>query len=153
MNCITASIAAFIVGMETPTNSHLVIVVIIASGVVVASHNAAQFSTAGCLFQIASSVTEGFRLSLVQCALTSGLKLDPVSTVYNFSFPSAILLAFAAYFIEWPLNLSKLVSPWALLLNCTLAVVLNVLVANVIKKTSAVIFTLSGVFKDMLVIG
>jgi len=149
MNCITASFAAFIVGMEVPTHSHVIIVGIVAFGVFFATQNAAQFSMAGCLLQSASSITEGFRLALVQTATTTGIKLDPVSTVYHFSLASAVLLACASYAIEWPLDLSRLVSPWILVANCAMAVILNVLVANVIKKTSAVVFTLGGVVKDM----
>jgi len=39
-----------------------------------------------------------------------------------------------------------------LVINCAMAVVLNILVATVIKKTSAVVFTLGGIVKDMGVV-
>lgn len=152
MNCICASVAAFVVGMESPTTSHLIIVSVIAFGVVFATNHSAQFSMTGCLLQIVSSCSEGCRLALVQTVTTSGMKLDPVTTVYHFSFASAVLLGGSAVALEWPLNFSKLVSPWLLVLNCAMALILNVLVAIVIKKTSAVVFALSGIVKDMGII-
>jgi len=152
MNCIYASLACFALGVELPTCSHLIIVCIVAFGVATASYHALAFSMTGFLLQTVSSISEGFRLGLMQTATTRGLKLDPVSTVYNFSFASAVLLACACFALEWPLNLSKLLSPWVLVINCAMALVLNVIVAIVIKKTSAVILTLSGIVKDIGII-
>jgi len=155
MNCIFASFAAFAVGVDLATNSHLIIVSVIAFGIFFATHNAsaAQFSTTGCVLQIISSCSEGCRLAMVQLVTTSGLKLDPVTTVYHFSFGSAVLLICACYLMEWhTMDLSKLISPWALVANCAMALVLNVLVAHVIKKTSAVTFALSGIVKDIGII-
>lgn len=155
MNCIFASLAAFAVGMDPATNSHLTIVAIIAFGIFFATHNAnaAQFSTTGCVLQVISSLSEGCRLAMVQLVTTSGLKLDPVTTVYHFSFASAVLLISACYLLEWhTMDLSKLISPWAIVVNCAMAVVLNVLVAQVIKKTSAVTFALAGILKDIGII-
>jgi len=152
MNCIFASLAAFIVGVEIPTTSHVIIVCTIFAGVFLASHGSAQFSMIGCAFQITSSLFEGLRLALVQVVTSSGMKLDPVTTVYHYSFASAVLLSCACFWHEWPLDFSKLVSPWVLVLNCGVAMILNVLVATVIKKTSAVVFCLSGIVKDLLII-
>lgn len=153
MNCIFASLAAFAVGMDPATNSHLFIVSVIAFGIFVATHNAAHFSTTGCVLQMFSSFSEGLRLAMVQLVTTSGMKLDPVTTVYHFSFATAVLLICACYATEWhTMDLSKLISPWAIVVNCVMAVVLNVLVAHVIKKTSAVTFALSGIIKDIGII-
>jgi hypothetical protein len=152
LNCVCVSLAAFAVGMEAPTCSHMIIVAVIALGVMVASDHAVDFSMIGCLLQIAASVTEGLRLALVQAISAGGLKLDPVTVVYQYSLPSAIILAGACLAFERNLDFSKLVSPWILVLNCALAVFLNVMVAAVIKNTSAVIFTLCGVFKDIILI-
>jgi len=152
MNCVFASLACFACGVESPTWSHMIIVCVIALGVVTATHHDGQFSMTGCLLQMCSSISEGCRLGLMQMATTKGLKLDPVSTVYNFSFASAVLLSCATFKLEWPLDFSRLISPWVLVINCILAILLNVIVATVIKKTSAVIFTLSGIVKDIMLI-
>merc|ERR1719272_622873 len=154
MNCIFASMASFALGMEKPTSSHMIIVLIVAFGVSVASHRQADiaFSMTGCVLQIISSMTEGCRLGMVQYVTTSGLKLDAVTTVYLFSGASAVLLSCACFALEWPLDLTRLRSPWVFVINCVMAVVLNVIVATVIKKTSAVVFALSGIIKDLGVI-
>lgn len=150
LNCIFASMSCFALGMERPTSSHLIIVCIIALGVSVAtSHHDIAFSMAGCVLQLISSMSEGCRLGLVQYVTTSGLRLDPVTTVYHFSGASAVLLSGACFAFEWPIDFSRLHSPWVLIFNCVLAVGLNVLAANVIRRTSAVIFALSGMIKDM----
>lgn len=148
-NCICASVAAFAVGIEAPTCSHLIIMSVIVLGILTATDNAGQFSLTGCVLQLASSLSEGCRLALVQTITTSGLKLDPVTTVYHFSSASAVLLWCAHFAIEGPFNFSKLLSPWILVINCAMALFLNVLIATVIKKTSAVVFTLCGVMKDL----
>merc|ERR1719160_1162547 len=59
-----------------------------------------------------------------------------------------MMLACGAFAVE-RVDFSKLLSPWILVINCATAVILNVLVATVIKKTSAVIFTLAGIGKDV----
>jgi hypothetical protein len=152
INIIFASLAAFVLGVEPVTFSHLIIVCIIFFGVSVSSNHATDFSVMAFALQMASSLCEGSRLALIQLVTTSGLKLDPVTTVYHFSLASSVLLWCACAVREWPLDFSKLYSPWVLISNCLAAVVLNVLIAMVIKKTSAVVFALSGVIKDLGVI-
>lgn len=152
MNIIFVSLGAFFVGVEVPTFSHMIIVCIIAFGVAFSADHAATFSPAGLLLQILSSVSEGCRLSMVQ-VVTKGLKLDPVTTVYHFSGATALLLFGGSMAHEYPLDLTHLHSRWILGVNCAMAVILNVLVALVIKKTSAVVFTLSGIMKDICLVG
>jgi hypothetical protein len=152
LNCVCVSLAAFAVGMETPTCSHMIIVGVVALGVMIASDHAFDFSVMGCLLQLAASMTEGVRLALVQAVSAGGLKLDPVTVVYHYSLPSAIILAGACFTFERNLDFSKLLSPWILVLNCAMAVSLNVMVATVIKNTSAVVFTLCGALKDIILI-
>jgi len=149
MNCIVASLSGFVFGIEVPTMSHLIIVSIVASGVAfAASGQGAEFNMAGFLFQMAATSCEGIRCSLMQLATTSENKFDPVTTVYHFSAPTAILLWCACFLHEGVPDFSKLLSPWVLILNIMAAVTLNIIIATVIKKTSAVIFTLAGVVKD-----
>lgn len=148
-NCICASVAAFAIGVEAPTCSHLIIMSVIVLGILTATGNTGQFSLAGCILQLASSLSEGCRLALMQAITTGGLKLDPVTTVYHFSSASAVLLWCAHFAIEGSFNFSTLLSPWILVINCAMALFLNVLIAAMIKKTSAVAFTLCGVVKDL----
>jgi hypothetical protein len=153
MNAIYASLAGFAIGVEVPTVSHVIIVGVVVLGVLIATSSAADMSMAGVALQTFSSCAEGFRLALMQLVTSRGLKLDPVTTIYHLSLVSAVALTIATIAIEWPLKLGDLRSPWVLVINCFIATLLNVLVANVIKKTSAVIFALSGVVKDLGIIG
>jgi hypothetical protein len=153
INCIIASLVAFLLGVEVPTMSHMIIVTIIALGVFIATDSADKFSLAGCLLQIMSAACSGIQLALTQRFTTGAFKVDPVSTVYLFSGPASVLLGFATLATERHLDLSHLRAPWVLMHNIALALILNVLVAVVIKKTSAVIYTLMAIIKDIGVVG
>lgn len=152
MNVIFASGFAMLFGMEARTMTHMIIVCVISFGVSVACFTAVQFSFRGACLQVFSTVCEGMRLVLMQSITTVGLRLDPVTTVYHFSFASSAALAIASRTLEPQLDLSQ-VNINMLALNCAISVCLNVLIATVIKKTSAVVFTLSGIVKDIGIIG
>jgi hypothetical protein len=149
VNSVFASIAAFAIGVEVPTFSHTIIVSIIAMGIIIATGTSTEISMLGAGLQLMSSTSEGCRLALMQSITSSNLKLDPVTTVFHFSFASSVLLGLATFVLEWPLKLDNLSTKSILVINAALAVLLNVLVATVIKKTSAVVFALSGVVKDL----
>jgi hypothetical protein len=156
INTIFASFAAFAIGLDVPTFSHTVIIVIILLGIFIATSSATQINATGVGLQLISSMSEGCRLALVQSVTSCGLKLDPVTAVYHFSWISAILLGLASWIIEWPHwhahSGASFHRPWALVCNCLLAVLLNVLSANVIKRTSGVVFALCGIVKDLSLI-
>lgn len=149
VNCITVSLVAFMLGVETPTPSHMIIVVTIALGVFIATYNATQFSPMGCVLQIVSSVGSGTQLAFTQKFTTGTFKVDPVSTVYYYSLPSAVLLGLATLAYERPYDFSQVVAPRAVMYNTAMALILNVLVAVLIKKTSAVTYTLVAIIKDI----
>jgi hypothetical protein len=153
INCITVSLGAFLLGVEVPTSSHLIIVTLIAFGVFVATDNAAEFSLYGCLLQIMSAICSGIQLACTQRFTTGTFKVDPVSTVYLYSLPTSVLLGLATIVTERPYDFSRLLAPWVLTHNVALAVILNVLVAVVVKKTSAVVYTLVGIIKDIGLVG
>jgi len=149
MNPVYTSLAAFAIGMEVPTVSHVIIVGIVVVGVIIATSSAAEMSMAGVALQSVSSAAEGCRLALMQLVTSRGLKLDPVTTIYHISLTSALMLTIATIAIEWPLELEKLRNPWILLINCFCTIFLNLVVVLVIRKTSAVIFTLCGIMKNI----
>mmetsp|Transcript_104172 Transcript_104172/g.190846 ORF Transcript_104172/g.190846 Transcript_104172/m.190846 type:complete len:348 (-) Transcript_104172:32-1075(-) len=151
MNVIVTSVCAIALGMEAPTGTHMIIVCIISFGVFVATFTAAQFSLRGACLQVFATLCEGLRLVLMQSLTSAGLRLDPVTTVYHVSFASSVALAVASIALEKPTDPST-VNTRMLALNCFIAVFLNVLIATVIKKTSAVVFTLSGIIKDIGII-
>merc|ERR1719379_1919751 len=121
MTSVTSTLAAFATGVDAPTSSHVIIVSTIAFGIFTASATATVVSMTGFALQLLSSSADGCRLALVQSVMSSGLKFDPITTVYHLSFTCSILLALASLAWEAPYNLNKFYSPWILVVNVGLA--------------------------------
>lgn len=151
INVLFTSLAAFAFMLETATFSHIVIIFIIICGVAMAAAGDMEFSTVGCICQLTACLCEGLRLALLQKIMQKDMKLDPVTTVYRFAPAAGIALAFVSIFIETPVQWSH-VSAGFLVANCVVAVLLNILIVTVIKKASAVVFTLGGIVKDIATI-
>ncbi|CAK0811311.1 unnamed protein product [Prorocentrum cordatum] len=149
INVLFTSLAAFAFGLETATMTHVVIVCIICGGVSLAASGDVEFSLIGCMLQLTACTCEGIRLALLQKVMTKDLKLDPVTTVYRFAPVAGLSLCLVAVFVEKPVDWGRLKSPPMLFMNCVVALVLNVLIVTVIKKASAVVFTLAGILKDV----
>jgi hypothetical protein len=146
------SLAAFAFQLETATVSHVIIVLIIFGGVSLAATGDVEFSLAGCVLQLTACMSEGLRLALLQKVMTKDTRLDPITTLYQFAPVAGLSMCLAACFVETPVDWDRLRSPTHLIMNCVVALVLNILVVTVIKKASAVVFTLHGIVKDVGVI-
>jgi drug/metabolite transporter (DMT)-like permease len=152
INVMFTTLAAFALGLEIVTFSHVFIVGIVVLGVFMAALGDVEFSIVGCALQLSASFGEGLRLALLQKVMTKEAKLDPVTTIYRFAPVAGMALCVTACFVETPIDWSQLKSPSMLALNLLAAVVLNILIVIVIQKASAVVFTLSGILKDILTI-
>jgi diacylglycerol kinase len=153
LTVVITSLAAFSWGLEVPTVTHLITVSIVASGVIVSAFGGAEFSLIGLLCQLTASTCEGLRLIVLQGVMQTELRLDPVTTVYRFAPLAGLVLCFISCILEEPLDLAKVHCPWIILVNCLSAVLLNVLIALVISRTSAVVSVLAGIAKDIGTIG
>jgi solute carrier family 35 protein C2 len=149
LNVVITSVAAFAWGLEVPTVTHLLTVTIVAGGVCVAAFGGTEFSVIGLLCQLTASAAEGLRLIVLQGVMQTNLKLDPVTTVYRFAPLASLVLCFMSVLLENPLDLSHVHAPGMILMNCISAVILNILIALVIARTSAVVSVLAGVAKDI----
>jgi drug/metabolite transporter (DMT)-like permease len=149
INVLFTSLAAFAFQLETATMSHVIIVCIIFGGVSLAATGDVEFSLIGCVLQLTACSCEGIRLALLQKVMTKDARLDPVTTVYRFAPVAGLSLCLVACFVETPVDWGRLKSPSMLVMNCVVALVLNVLIVTVIKKASAVVFTLAGILKDV----
>merc|ERR1719203_1244373 len=113
-----------------------------------------HFVWLGFAVQFVSQLAECSRVVLGECVLSgSSLKLDPLT--YNlFAAPSCLAFLALAHIFTWdPQIIPRAMQLWYLLLpNATLAFVLNLLVATVIKEVSAVGFILTGVVKDIVLV-
>jgi len=152
VNVVITSLAGFAWGLEVVTPTHVCIALIVSGGVAMAAAGEVQFSLAGLICQLVASTSEGLRLILLQGIMQGSLKLDPLTTLYRFTPVAGMVLCLLSCFLEGPVDWSGLKMPAVLLLNCLLAVCLNVLIAAVVHQTSAVVFVLAGVTKDIATI-
>lgn len=153
VNVVVTSIAGFAWGLEVFTSSHAIIACIVSGGVSMAAFGSiSNFSAVGLVCQLTASVSEGLRLILLQGVLQGKLRLDPLTTVYRFAPSAGLWLCGFSFILEANVDWTNLPNLWVLPLNCLVAVLLNVLIVSVIAETSAVVFVLAGVTKDIATI-
>jgi len=149
-NLIWGSVFAFLFRVEPTTLTHVIIVLVVISGVSLASHSNAEFSREGFVLQLMATATEGSKLVLIQRVTSKRLKLDPLTTVYRYAPLAFTCLAILSSALEGTAVFERLRSSKVLVsLNCLAAVILNVLIVGTISRTSAVVFILAGVVKDI----
>lgn len=149
-NLIWGSLVAFCMGVEVATTTHIAIVAVVVSGVSLASTSNADFSWLGFTLQLLATLSEGAKLVLIQNVTSKRLKLDSLTAIYKYSPIACVCLWVLSSIIEgsapWVHLSSKL--PWVAL-NSLAAVLLNVLIVGTVSNTSAVVFILGGVVKDI----
>lgn len=110
----------------------------------------------GFFIQMAGIVFEAIRLVMVQKLLSSSeFKMDPLVSLYYFAPACALMNGVATLIWEVPtLQMVDIyrAGPLTLLANACVAFLLNVSVVFLIGKTSAVVLTLCGVLKDILLV-
>jgi len=153
---VAVLLATWAMGIAPPSMKTLGNVSFIVIGVVIASFGEIQFVLTGFLFQIAGLIFEALRLTMVQRLLSSAeFKMDPLVSLYYFAPACAIMNGVVALIVEVPkMSLAdiEMVGYLPLLANAMIAFMLNVSVVFLIGRTSAVVLTLSGVLKDILLV-
>ncbi|RPB22526.1 DUF250 domain membrane protein [Terfezia boudieri ATCC MYA-4762] len=134
----------------------LVNVSLIVFGVLLACYGELQFEMFGFMFQIGGVIFEATRLVMVQQLLSSAeYKMDPLVSLYHFAPVCAAINFIIFLYVEAPgfaVDDIYRVGPIVLVSNAVLAFGLNVSVVFLIKKTSPLVLTLSGVLKDILLV-
>ncbi|KAI3397682.1 hypothetical protein diail_10451 [Diaporthe ilicicola] len=129
---------------------------VIVLGVVIASFGEIKFVLSGFTFQVGGVVFEALRLVLVQRLLSSGdFKMDPLVSLYYFAPACAVTNGLFTALVELPrltMNDITNLGPMVLFANAFVAFLLNVSGVLLIGKTSAVVLTMSGVLKDVLLV-
>lgn len=152
---VTVLIFSFFSGLEKTSVIELYIVLIICIGVAMTSVGETFFSWVGFLFQSSAILTESTRLVLTNI-LMKNLKLDPLSSLYYIApLCAAIILPCCLYFEAQELPWERIVSSdFAIVLgvNGIVAFTLNVAVVLLISNTSALILTLAGIVKDIMLV-
>lgn len=160
-------------GTETPDKKKFLNVSVIVLGVIIASFGEIKFILIGVLFQIGGVAFEATRLVMVQRLLSSAeFKMDPLVSLYYFAPVCAIMNFCVAAVVEFPkITLAEVfnLGLFTLLANAVVAFALNVSVVFLVSsfstmitklstdhqqigKTSAVVMTLCGVLKDILLV-
>lgn len=155
-------------GVQNPSLRKLLNVLLITAGVALTSVGELQFSFVGFIYQIAGIVFEGLRIVLIEvlvsgrgaddgnAAATPGLqKMDPLVTLYYYAPVCMVANFIVALFTELPrlqfADLQK-VGLFILMLNAVVAFLLNVSSVFLIGRTSAVVLTLTGILKNVLLV-
>ena len=153
---VAVLIFSFLAGLEKSSCIELYIVLIICCGVAMTSVGELYFSWVGFTFQAIAIVAESTRLVLTNI-LMKQLKLDPLSSLYYISPVCALFIGIACGYFEfadlpWDRILTQEFAG-VLLINGGVAFTLNVAVVMLIANTSALVLTLAGIIKDILLVG
>lgn len=152
---VAVLIFSFTTGLEKTSCIELYIVTVICVGVALTSVGETYFSWIGFTFQSMAIIAESSRLVLTNI-LMKNLKLDPLSSLYYTAPMCAVFIGIPCFYFEF----SEL--PWermqttefmvTMLINGGVAFTLNVAVVLLISNTSALVLTLAGIIKDILLV-
>ncbi|KAL6402256.1 hypothetical protein AUP68_14726 [Ilyonectria robusta] len=154
---VAVLIASWAWGVATPNLSTLGNVLLIMCGVAIASAGEIEFSWIGFVFQLGGTIFEAVRLVMIQVMLGGeGIRMDPLVGLYYFAPVCAVMNIFVVAVTEAPTfqwdDLAK-TGYGMLLLNASVAFLLNVVSVFLIGKTSGLVMALSGILKSILLVG
>ena len=152
---VTVLAFSFFTGLEKSSAMEFYIVTLICIGVALTSVGETFFSITGFTFQALAIFAESTRLVLTNI-LMKELKLDPLSSLYYIAPPCALTIGAACVIFELKdLPFERITTSefaTVLLVNGAVAFTLNVAVVMLIGNTSALILTLAGIIKDILLV-
>jgi drug/metabolite transporter (DMT)-like permease len=152
---VAVLIFSFFAGLEKASYMEVYIVLIICVGVALTSVGESYFSWIGFTFQALGILAEASRLVLTNIFMKQ-LKLDPLSSLYYIAPLCCIFIAPACLFFEFQdLPFDRMQTQdfiVTMLVNGGVAFTLNVAVVLLISNTSALVLTLSGIVKDILLV-
>jgi len=153
---VAVLISSWLLGVSKPNLKQFLNVSAIVVGVIIASVGEIHFVLIGVLYQIGGVIFEALRLTMVQRLLSSAdFKMDPLVSMYYFAPVCAVMNGVVALIWEVPkctMDDVYNVGLFTFFLNGLCAFMLNVSVVLLIGKTSAVVLTLCGVLKDILLV-
>ncbi|KAJ5458172.1 hypothetical protein N7475_009560 [Penicillium sp. IBT 31633x] len=155
-NAVATLLATWAFGIAPTNLKTLGNVSLIVVGVVIASFGEIKFEMVGFLIQIAGIVFEALRLVMVQRLLSSAeFKMDPLVSLYYYAPACAVTNGVITLFVEAPrLTMGDIygLGIGTLIANALVAFLLNASVVLLIGKTSAVVLTMAGILKDILLV-
>lgn len=152
---VAVLIFSFFAGLEKTSWAELYIVLVICVGVAMTSVGEVYFSYVGFTYQSLAILFESTRLVLTN-VLLKALKLDPLSSLYYVAPLCAFFIGIACLIFEVrDLPFDRMIQQdfiLTMLLNGCVAFALNVAVVLLISNTSALVLTLAGIAKDILLV-
>lgn len=152
---VAVLIFSFIAGLEKTSWMEVYIVFIICVGVAITSIGETYFSWMGFTFQSLAILAESTRLVLTNILMKS-LKLDPLSSLYYIAPLCALFIGPACLYFEFnDLPFDRIYTSQfmgVMAVNGIVAFSLNVAVVLLISNTSALVLTLAGIVKDILLV-
>mmetsp|Transcript_15501 Transcript_15501/g.14033 ORF Transcript_15501/g.14033 Transcript_15501/m.14033 type:complete len:320 (+) Transcript_15501:51-1010(+) len=152
---VAVLIFSYVSGIEKSSYIELYIVTVICVGVALTSVGETYFSWIGFVFQSLGILAESSRLVLTN-VLMKNLKLDPLSSLYYIAPMCALFIGTAClYFESSSLPYDRMLTSTFLItmaVNGAVAFTLNVAVVLLISNTSALVLTLAGILKDILLV-
>ncbi|KAH7155070.1 triose-phosphate transporter family-domain-containing protein [Dactylonectria estremocensis] len=153
---VAVLISGWALGVSQPNLRQFLNVSAIVVGVIIASIGEIHFVVIGVMYQIGGVIFEALRLTMVQRLLSSAdYKMDPLVSLYYFAPICAVMNGVVALIWEVPhctMDQVYNVGLFTFFLNGLCAFMLNVSVVFLIGKTSAVVLTLCGVLKDIMLV-
>ncbi|SPO03887.1 related to triose phosphate/3-phosphoglycerate/phosphate translocator [Cephalotrichum gorgonifer] len=152
---VAVLLSGWLLGVSRPDLKVFINVSGIVVGVILASMGEVNFVLIGVLFQIGGVLFEALRLTLVQKLLTSEYKMDPLLSIYYYAPVCAVFNFGVALVFEVPSVTMEQIYHVGLpifFVNGMIAFLLNFAAVSLIGKTSAVVLTLCGVLKDILLV-
>jgi drug/metabolite transporter (DMT)-like permease len=152
---VAVLIFSFFSGLEKTSWMELYIVLIICVGVALTSVGESFFSWTGFTFQSLAILAEASRLVMTNL-LMKNLKLDPLSSLYYISPLCCVFIGIPCLLFEYenlPLDRMQTTDFLTIMvINGIVAFALNVAVVLLISNTSALVLTLAGIVKDILLV-
>lgn len=153
-NCIIVLMLSFLFKLRKPTIRLICVIAVVSFGVGLASGTALDVNTVGLTLQLIAVCSEGSRLVGIQLLMASW-KLTPLASLYVYA-PFCALILYAISLVQGELEMAITVLSaehiLLLLMNASVAFLLNIFLVWLISETSSLTVTVGGAVKDSLLI-
>ncbi|CAK0874826.1 unnamed protein product [Prorocentrum cordatum] len=153
-NVVLVFLFSALAGLQLVNRQRIVVIAWVILGSSLCVHGELNFVFLGFMLQGVSQLAECARAVVAELVLTgSEFKLDPLSYTF-FMAPVCLVVLGIGNAVTWDHSVITDLAVWwpYLIPNACMAFCLNVMIAQVIKQTSAVGFIITGVVKDICLV-
>ncbi|KAI0598208.1 TPT-domain-containing protein [Biscogniauxia sp. FL1348] len=153
---VVTLLVSWVWGVERPTLTTALYTLVIVAGVLVASAGEMHFSWPGLAYQAGGVLFESVRLVMIQHLVSdAGLRMDPLVSLYYYAPVCALANLLVSCLSGWgsfEWRHATDAGLGMLLLNASVAFLLNVSSVLLIGKTSSLVLVLTGILKNILLV-